>query len=81
MTQVSLDDYLDEVRELVELAKDLEVTVPPAVRGPVKMLRLGLQRVEAQLAAGENSRAKLRAHKARKAERAAKLLEPIPFDR
>lgn len=81
MTQVSLDDYLDEVRELVELAKDLEVTVPPAVRGPVKMLRLGLQRVEAQLAAGENSRAKLRAHKARKAERASKLLEPIPFER
>ena len=80
MTQVSLDDYLDEVRELVELAKGLEVTAVPADRGPVKMLRLGLQRVEAQLAAGENSRAKLRAHKARKAARAGSLLEPIPFD-
>lgn len=66
MAHVTLDDYLEEVRELIELAQDAEVAIPAPHVGRVKMLRIGLQRMEAQLAAGESSRAKLRAHKARK---------------
>lgn len=66
MAHVTLDDYLEEVRELIELAEDMEMVLPPHHSGRAKMMRLGLQRIEAQLAAGESSRAKLRAHKARK---------------
>jgi hypothetical protein len=66
MAHVTLDDYLEQVRELIELAEDAELVLPPHHVGRMKMLRLGLQRMEAQLGAGESSRAKLRAHKARK---------------
>jgi len=66
MAKVTLDDYLDEVRELVVLAEAFEIELTPQFRARAKMLKLGLLRIEAQLAAGESSRAKLRAHKARK---------------
>lgn len=66
MAVVTLDDYLAEVRELLELVEDVEVSIPKSHAGQIKMLRLGIQRIEAQLAAGEKSRRKLRDHHARK---------------
>lgn len=66
MAYVTLDDYLDQVRELLVIAHELEISTEKPTRNVVKMLRLGLQRIESELAAGESSRAKLRAHKARK---------------
>lgn len=66
MAAVTLDQYLEEVRELLELVGDVEISIPRSHAGEIKMLKLGLQRIEAQLAAGESSRRKLRDHNARK---------------
>lgn len=79
MAYVTLDDYLDEVGELVELAEELEPLTSGEVSLRVKMLLLGLKRVEAQLSAGASSRRKLRDHKARRALQAPTGQVPIEF--
>jgi len=77
MAATTLDEYLDEVRELVVLVEAFEIELTPQFRSRAKMLKLGLLRIEAQLAAGESSRAKLRAHKARKARLSTGAAVPL----
>jgi hypothetical protein len=73
------NEYLADVRELLEISKKHDKLPEGPARNILYMVHLGLGRLEADLAGGEKERDSVAAYKRRRALGAGPLDQPIEF--
>lgn len=79
MASRTKNDYLKDVRELLEISKKHTALPEGPARNILYMLHLGLGRLEADLANGERERDNSAAFKKRRALQTTSADQPLPF--
>jgi len=79
VAQKTLDEYLDDVEDILETARELEVCLTGPARDVAKMVRLGLERMQAELDKGSYQRRKSRDFKASRARQRVQGEVPLDF--